>query len=77
MEKLTPQENKVYRYIEDNTGCTTHDIQTDLFIQCPSARISKIRQKGYPLISIGQKKYPDARPFEMYAIDEPKQEVLI
>ena len=77
MEKLNSQENKVYRYIEDNYGCTTHDIQADLFIQCPSARITKIRQKGYPLVGVGLKKYPNTKPFVMYAIKELKQEVLI
>ena len=77
MQKLTPQENKIYQYIKNNSGCTTHDMQHDLWIQCPSARITAIRQKGFPLISIGKKKYPNARPFEMYSLKEPYQNSLL
>lgn len=69
MEKLTKQEQKVFNYIRDHRGCTTKDIQRDLGIECPSARITYMRQKGVVIASIGQKKYPGARPFEMYAID--------
>lgn len=67
--KLTKQEQKVYNYIRDHLGCTTKDIQRDLGIECPSARITYMRQKGVDIRSIGQKKFPGSRPFEMYAID--------
>jgi len=79
MPKLTKQEKKVYDYILNHRGCTTHDIQRDSFIECPSARITAMRQKGIKIVSIGKKRYPDSRPFEMYAIEgeEPrKKEVL-
>ena len=69
--KLTRQEQKVYDYILAHRGCTTHDIQRDLFIECPSARITGLRTKGVDVQSIGQKKYPHSRPFEMYAIGRP------
>ena len=69
--KLTRQEQKVYDYILAHRGCTTHDIQRDLFIGCPSARITGLRTKGVDVQSIGQKKYPHSRPFEMYAIGRP------
>lgn len=68
--KLSKQEKKVYDYIVNHRGCTTRDIQRDLWIECPSARITGLRQKGVNIYSIGQKKYPEARPFEMYAIDK-------
>lgn len=74
---LTKQEQKVFRYIRDHRGCTTKDIQRELGIECPSARITYMRQKGVQITSIGQKKYPGARPFEMYAIDgaeKPKRQ---
>jgi hypothetical protein len=41
-------------------------------ITCPSGRITEMRKKGVPIISIGQRKYDGARAFEMYAIDVPK-----
>lgn len=31
-----------------------------------------MRKKGVPIISLGQRKYEGARPFEMYAIEVPK-----
>jgi hypothetical protein len=49
----------------------THDIQRDLWIECPSARITGLRTKGVDVQSVGQKKYPHSRPFEMYAIGKP------
>jgi Helix-turn-helix domain len=67
--KLTKQEAKVHSYILNHRGCTTHDIQRDTFIECPSARITALRHKGIKIISIGKKRYPDSRPFEMYAIE--------
>lgn len=75
MPKLTKQEKKVYDYILNHRGCTTHDIQRDSFIECPSARITAMRQKGIKIVSIGKKRYPDSRPFEMYAIEgeEPQK----
>jgi hypothetical protein len=68
---LTPQERKVYDYILTHRGYTTHDIQRDLWIECPSARITGLRTKGVDVQSVGQKKYPHSRPFEMYAIGKP------
>jgi hypothetical protein len=67
--KLTPQEQKVYAYIRDHRGCTTKDIQRDLGIECPSARITYMRQKGIQITSIGKKKYPGTKAFELYAIE--------
>lgn len=69
--KLTPQERKVYEYIRDHRGCTTHDITRDTFIQKPCARIADLRAKGVRIESIGQKKYEGSRAFEMYAIGSP------
>jgi hypothetical protein len=71
IQQLTPQERKVYDYILTHRGCTTHDIQRDLWIECPSARITGLRTKGVDVQSVGQKKYPHSRPFEMYAIGKP------
>ena len=44
--KLAKQEQKVFNYIRDKRGCTTRDIQRDLLIECPSARITGLRSKG-------------------------------
>jgi Helix-turn-helix domain len=75
--KLTKQEQKVCDYIREHRGCTTRDIQRDLLIECPSARITGLRKKGVLVTTVGQKKkYPGARPFEMYAVEKvrkPKQ----
>lgn len=68
---LTPQEQKVYDYIRDHRGCTTRDIQRDLWIECPSARITGLRNKGVDVQEIGKVKYPGARPFTRYAIGAP------
>lgn len=66
--KLTKQERRVLDYIEANPGSTTADIIRETFITCPSARITTLRQKGVPIISIGRKRYGrDTRAFEMYA----------
>jgi hypothetical protein len=70
--KLTKQEQKVFNYIRDHRGCTTRDLQRDLLIECPSARITGLRNKGIVVTTIGQKKYPGARPFEMYAVEDIK-----
>jgi hypothetical protein len=69
---LTKQERKVYDYIRRHRGCTTRDIIRDTYVTCPSGRITEMRSKGVPIVSIGHRKYTDARPFEMYAIEEPK-----
>lgn len=68
---MTKQQNKVYRYILSNRGCTTKDIMRDTGIQCPSGRISELRELGVRIESIGQKKYEGSRAFEMYAIASP------
>ena len=70
--KLTPQEQKVYAYIRDHRGCTTRDMQRDLLIECPSARITGLRRKGVDVEEIGKLKYPGARPFTKYAIGTPR-----
>jgi hypothetical protein len=70
---LTKQERKIYDYIRAHRGCTTRDMQRDLGIECPSARITGLRNKGVTVLSIGQKKYPGARPFEMYAVEEVRK----
>ena len=69
--KITKQEQKVYDFILANRGCTSHDITSDTFIQKPCARIADLRKKGVSIVSIGQKKYPGTKAFEMYAIGEP------
>jgi hypothetical protein len=68
--KLTKQEQKVYNFIRDHRGATTKDIERELGITCPSARITYLRDKGVNIKSIGQKKYPGTRAFEMYAIED-------
>ena len=68
--KMTTQEQKVYNYIRSNRGATSHDITRDTFVQKPCARITDLRAKGVKITSVGQKKYPGSRAFEMYAIDE-------
>jgi hypothetical protein len=72
MKPLTEQEQKVYDYILRNRGCTTRDIIRDTFVTCPSGRITEMRRKGVPIVSIGQRKYSGARAFECYAIEERK-----
>lgn len=73
--KLTPQEQKVFNYIRAHPGCTTRDIQRDLWIECPSARITGLRNKGVPVREVGTVKYPGARPFTKYAIGPMKRTV--
>ena len=73
---MTKQQEKVYRYILKNRGCTTHDIMRDTFVQCPSGRISELRNQGVKIISVGQKKYHGSKAFEMYAIDEPQKKTV-
>jgi hypothetical protein len=68
--KLTKQERKVHDYIKAHRGCTTRDIQRDTLIECPSARITGLRHKGVLVKEIGTLKYPGARPFIRYAIEE-------
>lgn len=69
--KLTRQEQKVYDYIRAHRGATTRDIQRDLLIECPSARITGLRNKGVEVLEVGTEKYPGARPFVKYAIGNP------
>jgi hypothetical protein len=52
--QLLKQEKKVFDYIRAHGGCTTPDIQRDLLIECPSARITGLRNKGVVVRSIGQ-----------------------
>jgi hypothetical protein len=69
---LTKQQRKVANYIWAHRGCTTKDIMLGTGIQCPSGRITELRQAGVNIISIGQKRYAGARAFECYAIEKPK-----
>ncbi|MEO9623820.1 MULTISPECIES: hypothetical protein [Alphaproteobacteria] len=69
--KLTKQQERVYRYILANRGCTTKDIMLNTGIQCPSGRISELRDQGVKITSIGQRRYRGSKAFECYAIDEP------
>ncbi|WP_126259490.1 hypothetical protein [Bradyrhizobium sp. LVM 105] len=50
-------------------GCTTSDIQRETKIECPSGRIAEMMKAGVPIVSVGRKKYPGGRAFEMYAIE--------
>jgi hypothetical protein len=68
---MTKQQEKVYRYILNNRGCTTHDIMRDTFIQCPSGRISELRNQGVKIQSVGHKKYEGSKAIEMYTIEQP------
>lgn len=68
---MTKQQEKVYRYILNHRGCTTHDIMRDTFIQCPSGRISELRDMGVDIQEIGTVKYPGTKAFVRYAIGEP------
>ena len=68
---MTKQQEKVYRYILANEGCTTKDIMRDTGIQCPSGRISELREQGVEITSIGHRKYEGTKAFELYAIDAP------
>jgi hypothetical protein len=69
MQKLTKQEKRVHDFIVAHRGATTKDIERELGITCPSARITYLRDKGVNIRSIGQKKYEGSRAFEMYAIE--------
>jgi hypothetical protein len=69
---LSKQELRVYNYLLVHPGATTREIINATYITCPSGRITEMRKKGVPIISIGHKKYDGARAFEMYAIDVPK-----
>jgi hypothetical protein len=68
---MTKQQEKVYRYILNHRGCTTHDIMRDTFIQCPSGRISELRDMGVDIQEIGTLKYEGTKAFVRYAIGEP------
>ena len=79
--KLTNQQQKVYDYIRDHRGCTSHDITRDTFVQKPCARISELRDAGVEFEDLGKKKYPGTQPFTKYGIKthltERKQVVKI
>lgn len=68
---MTKQQEKVYRFILSNRGCTSKEIMLGTGIQCPSGRIAEMRADGIKIVSIGQKHYPGSHAFEMYAIDDP------
>lgn len=68
---MTKQQEKVYRFIVANRGCTSKEIMLGTGIQCPSGRITELRNQGIKITSIGHKKYPGSKAFEMYAIDNP------
>jgi hypothetical protein len=74
--KLSNQQLKVYNYIPNHPGATTHDIQFATWVSCPSARITEMRQLGVKIVSVGKKKYGGAKAFEMYAIAAQKPEQL-
>jgi hypothetical protein len=59
-------------YIFAHYGCTTREIINGTYVTCPSGRITEMRKKGVPIISVGKKHYAGAHPFEMYAIELPK-----
>ena len=76
MHKRTNQQQKVLNYIKANPGCTTVDIRRDTFVTCPTGRMSEMRSLGIVFKEVGEKQYPGAKPFKMYAIEEPKPIML-
>ena len=68
MLHISNQERKVYEYIRDHNGCTTHDITRDTFIQKPCARIVGLQSKGVAIEVVGEVKYEGTRPFKKYAL---------
>lgn len=67
---MTKQQRKVYDFIANNKGCTTKDIMQQTGIQCPSGRITELREIGVKIESVGRRRYPGSRPFECYAIKD-------
>ena len=48
----------------------------DTFVQCPTDRMSEMRSLGIVFKEVGEKQYPGAKPFKLYAIEEPKPIML-
>jgi len=71
MQKLTAQEQKIYTYLKEHRGATTHDMTRDTFVQKPCARLVGLQSKGVEIEVIGEVKYPGTRPFKKYAIKTP------
>ncbi len=74
--ELSKQCETVLDYINAHPGCTTRDIVVDTSVTYPSNRIAELRKAGAPIMVIGVKRYPDARPFKMYAIREASLDTL-
>jgi len=53
--KLTKQDCKIHDYVLARRGAT-RDMQRDLGIECPSPRVTGLRNKGVVVQSIGEKK---------------------
>ena len=69
--KLSKQEQKVYDFIRDNPGCTTHDITIHTFVQKPCARVVGLESKGIVIERRGEVKYGDSRPFKKLYLAKP------
>jgi hypothetical protein len=74
--KLTKQEQKVYNFIRDNYGCTTHDITIATYIQKPCARLVGLKKKGIEIEIVGKVRYGDSQPFKKYALKNPLTKTL-
>ena len=48
--KLTKQEKKMFEYIAAQRSCTTRYPTRELLIECPSAPITGLRNKGVVLM---------------------------
>ncbi len=73
---LSKQCEKVYEYIRSHPGCTTLDIINDTAIAYPSHRIAQLRRAGVPIIVIGHKTLPGARPFKRLALRQASVDTL-
>src|SRR3954468_23914629 len=69
---LPKQCRKVYDFIEAHPGCTTKDIHDGTGIMCPTGRMSEMRRPPHNIVFtiLGEKRYPGAKPFKMYALAE-------
>ncbi len=73
---LSKQCQLVYDYIKAHPGCTTLDIINGTGVTCPSHRITELRRAGVPIIVIGRKSHPGARPFKQLALHQASLDTL-
>jgi len=76
MTDLTPQEEVIINHLRKTKGLTQREALLDYSIQCFTARICELRQKGYDIKTVKSKHPITGQRYARYVLNEETQDAV-